>query len=95
MRRSFVVAGIASVLALMVVPARAAGPQAGCPPPFEGPLTFQELIERWPPPPDLPDPIAVLNSFDKNDDDMLCVMETVDAVPLPSPINVIDNVAAT
>jgi len=80
-------------MAVTAAPAHAAAPKADCPPVFLGPLTFAEIIERWPPPPDLPDPLGVLNAYDKNDDDMLCVMETVDAAP--SPINVIDNVAAT
>jgi hypothetical protein len=90
--RSLAVVVLVSLpLSLSVLPAGARPPIGNCPPAFQGPLTFQELIERWPPPPDLPDPIGVLNSFDKNDDDMLCVMEAVDAAP--SPINVIDNSA--
>jgi hypothetical protein len=56
-------------------------------------VTFEELKDRWPPPPDLPDPDAVLASFDKNDDGLLCVREA--PAQAPSPINVIDNRAAT
>jgi hypothetical protein len=62
---------------------------------FEGPLGFGEIIERWPPPPDFPDPIGVLDSYDKNDDDMLCVMEPPHGPTPAGPINLIDNVAAT
>jgi hypothetical protein len=68
---------------------------AGCPPAFQGPLTFAEIMDRWPPPPDLPDPEGVLVGFDINDDRMLCVMETPEAGMVPAPINVIDNFAAT
>jgi hypothetical protein len=52
-------------------------------------------MDRWPPPPDLPDPEGVLVGFDINDDRMLCVMETPEAGMVPAPINVIDNFAAT
>jgi hypothetical protein len=57
-------------------------------------VSFEELIERWPPPPDLPDPEGVLASYDLNGDGQLCVMESVPQNPV-SPINVIDNHAAT
>jgi hypothetical protein len=95
MRRSLTAAALLAVLALTAVPARAAGPQAGCPPPFQGPLTFEQIIERWPPPPDFPDPTGVLDSYDRNDDDRLCVMEPPHGPNPAGPINVIDNVAAT
>jgi hypothetical protein len=70
-----------------------AKPSGGCPPPFLGPLTFAEIIEAWPPPPDLPDPEGVLAGYDGNGDGLLCAME-----PPPQagfPINVIDNTART
>ncbi len=95
-KRLFLVAAIASSVVVGSVPvAHAAGPSAGCPPAFQGPLTFAEIMDRWPPPPDLPDPEGVLVGFDINDDRMLCVMETPEAGMVPAPINVIDNFAAT
>jgi hypothetical protein len=95
MRVKLLLASVA--LLVIVVPstsAQAASPSRGCPPSFIGPLTFEELIERWPPPPELPDPEGVLMSFDHNGDRMLCVMESVPQNPM-GPINVIDNNAAT
>jgi hypothetical protein len=94
MRRLLVVAATMSML-FAAAPAHAAGPQAGCPPPFQGPLTFEQIIEMWPPPPGFPDPEGALNSYDKNDDDKLCVMEPPQGPTPAGPINVIDNVAAT
>ncbi len=87
----FIAVVTASSLLLGTTVAHAKKPAAGCPPSFQGPLTFAELIATWPPPPDLPDPEGVLAGYDGNGDGLLCVME------LPphgsGPINVIDNTA--
>jgi hypothetical protein len=67
---------------------RAAGakpPIGTCPPSFDGPLTFEQIIAAYPP--GTPDPIAVLAGFDKNGDRSLCVLD----VP-GDGVNVIDNV---
>ena len=93
-RNLVVTAGVLSLIIVSPAPARAAGPYHGCPPAFIGPVSFEELIERWPPPPDLPDPEGVLASYDHNGDRQLCVMESVPQNPV-SPIDVIDNRAAT
>ncbi len=82
-----------AMFVISATPAQATAPARGCPPAFIGPLTFEELSERWPPPPDLPDPDAVLASFDKNGDEMLCVREGPPQNP-NGPTNVIDNRAA-
>jgi hypothetical protein len=70
---------------------RAAGgspPTRTCPPSFDGPLTFKQIVAKYPPPPHIPDPISLLARFDKNGDGSLCVLD------LPGdPINAIDNVA--
>jgi hypothetical protein len=82
--------------AIVVIPGarvHAAGQARGCPPAFIGPVTFEDLKNRWPPPSDLPDPDAVLASYDKNGDGLLCVQEA--PAHAPSPINVIDNRGAT
>jgi hypothetical protein len=63
-----------------------------CPAAFVGPLTFQQVVDQFPPPPGIPidEIFAALDSFDKNDDDSLCVLD------LPGDeINVVDNVANT
>ena len=82
-----------SLLAGVISPAHAVKPSAGCPTSFEGPLTFRELIKRWPPPPDLEDPEVALAGYDVNGDKLLCVMEAPTQGKTPAPINVIDNVA--
>jgi hypothetical protein len=85
----------ALVLAVMViVPLGLSVGQAGarppigvCPPPFQGPLTYQQVIDTWPPPAGV-DPIPTLVFYDKNGDGTVCVML------LPhGAINVIDNAA--
>jgi hypothetical protein len=90
-RRLFLAGLIACLpIAGVVGPATAATPARGCPRAFDGPLTFTELIAKYPPPPELPieDVLAALDSLDTNDDDMLCVLG------LPGDeINAIDNVA--
>jgi hypothetical protein len=86
---------LASIIACLLIfgsvsPAAAKQPKRGCPPPFEGPLTFTELLADFPPPPEIPldDILAALDSFDANDDGLLCVFG------LPrDEINAIDNVA--
>jgi hypothetical protein len=76
------------LLGMNVQAAGARPPTRGCPPAFEGPLTFEQIIAKYPPPPEIPDPIAVLSRFDINEDRLLCVLE------LPGDaINTIDNVA--
>ena len=60
-------------MALTAKPAGASAPIGGCPPAFEGPFTFAQIIDRWPPPPDLEDPEALLAFYDINDDLLLCV----------------------
>jgi hypothetical protein len=76
-------------LSLSALPAGARPPIGNCPPAFQGPHTFAEIIAMWPPPPGFPDPEGVLARFDLNEDGSLCVL------PLPggTDINVIDNTA--
>jgi hypothetical protein len=76
-------------LGLWVMPASASQPIGNCPPAFQGPHTFAEIIEMWPPPPGFPDPEGALAGYDMNGDGSLCVL------PLPggTNINVIDNTA--
>jgi hypothetical protein len=76
-------------LSLQVLPAGASPPIGKCPPAFQGPHTFAEVIEMWPPPPGFPDPEGALAVYDKNADGSVCVL------PLPggTNINVIDNSA--
>jgi hypothetical protein len=63
-------------------------PIGNCPSAFDGPLTFEQIIATYPPPPGIPDPMAALAGFDKNGDRSLCVLD----VP-GDAVNVIDNVA--
>jgi hypothetical protein len=78
-------------LLLLSMGIRAAGavpPTRTCPPSFVGPLTLEQIVAMFPPPPHIEDPIALLARFDKNQDRSLCVLD------LPGdPINAIDNVA--
>ncbi len=83
-----------SILAVSVPAAHASSPSGGCPPAFQGPMTFAELIAKYPPPPDLPDPEGVLAGYDRNGDELLCVQEVPQQNPM-GPINVIDNTTAT
>ena len=89
--RRLVLASIIACLPIAAAVTRAGAipPTRGCPPPFVGPLTFAEIIQMFPPPPDLPDPEGVLASFDLNGDGRLCVQ----ALPPGEDINVIDNIA--
>jgi hypothetical protein len=74
------------VIATIGGPAVAKQPLGGCGAGFLGPLTFAEILEEFPPPPDFPDSEGALDAFDANDDDSLCVMG------LPSGrIAVVDN----
>jgi hypothetical protein len=89
-RRSFAVVALLSLLlGLSVLPAHASPPIGNCPPAFQGPHTFAEIIHNWPPPEGFPDPEGALAGYDKNGDGSLCVL------PLPggTNINVIDNSA--
>jgi hypothetical protein len=76
-------------LSLSVIPAGASPPIGTCPRAFQGPHTFAEIIEMWPPPPGFPDPEGALAGYDKNGDGSLCVR----ALPGGTNINVIDNSA--
>ena len=76
------------VLGTGVRAAGAAPPIGNCPRSFDGPLTFEQIIATYPPPPGTPDPIASLAGFDLNGDRSLCVLD----VP-GDGVNVIDNVA--
>lgn len=83
----------AAILALVSVgglaaPSGAKAPTRGCPPAFTGPLTVEQVIEMFPPPPQVTDPEGAIASFDSNTDGSVCVL------PLPNGrINVVDNVA--
>jgi hypothetical protein len=90
-RRLLLVSILASLpIAGAVIPAGAVPPTGDCPRAFEGPSSFEQILIDFPPPPDVPpeDVIATLDFFDKNDDEMLCVLET------PAGINFIDNNAS-
>jgi hypothetical protein len=80
---------VGGALGTTIGPAGASQPTRGCPPAFLGPLTFAEIIDAFPPPPDFPDPEGALASFDSNDDGKLCVR----ALPPGSDINVVDNIS--
>ena len=67
--------------------ANAAPPIGRCPDAFEGPLTFTQIVEEFPPPPGLPDPIPSFEPVDLNDDSRLCVRQHANGVA----IIVIDN----
>ena len=89
-RRSLAVVAMMFVtLSLSVLPAIARPPIGNCPPAFQGPHTFAEIIEMWPPPPGFPDPEGALAGYDKNADGSLCVR----LLPNGTDINVIDNSA--
>ena len=68
--------------------AEAKPPVGTCPPSFDGPLTFERVVAKYPPPPGVPDPIGALARFDKNGDGSVCVLD----IP-GDPINVVDNIA--
>ena len=94
--RRLVVASIVACLpiAAAVTPAGAIPPPGApparlCPPPYQGPLTFQQVVDQFPPPPELPpeDVEAILDSIDMNNDLTIC------AKGLKQGPNFIDNVA--
>jgi hypothetical protein len=88
-RRSIVTAISVAAVVVMASPAGARPPTAGCPPAFRGPFTAAQVVEMWPPPPEVTDPEGAILSYDKNGDRSVCVL------PLPGgPINVIDNTAS-
>ena len=88
-RRLFgVVAMMSLPLGLSVMPAVASPPVGNCPPAFQGPLTFDEVVEMWPPPPGV-DPAAALAFYDKNGDGSVCVRPFPDGIR----INATDNAA--
>jgi hypothetical protein len=68
--------------------AGATPPTGGCPPAFLGPLSFEAIIEMFPPPPGFPDPEGALANVDLNEDRNLCVR----AHPNGVDIIVVDNV---
>jgi hypothetical protein len=89
-RRLLAVVALTSLpLSLSVLPAAARPPIGNCPPAFQGPHTFAEIIEMWPPPPGFPDPEGALAGFDLNADGSLCVRPHPGGIE----INVIDNTA--
>jgi hypothetical protein len=67
--------------------ASATPPVGTCARAFDGPLTFEQVVAKYPPPPGIPDPIGALARFDKNGDGSVCVLD----IP-GDPINVLDNV---
>ena len=84
---------LVTALALAASGAGASGagatpPVGTCPPAFDGPLTFAQVVATYPPPPGFPDPIGALARFDKNADGSVCVLD----IP-GDPINVVDNIA--
>ncbi len=85
---------LVTVLALAASGAGASGPAGAtppvgtCPRAFDGPLTFEEVVVKYPPPPGFPDPIGSIARYDKNANGSVCVLD----VP-GDPINVIDDVA--
>jgi len=89
--RRLVVASMVASLPIVatVTPAGAIKPARFCPPPFQGPLTFQQVVDEFPPPPELPPDVvqAILDGIDMNHDGMLC------AKGLPHAEDFIDNVA--
>lgn len=89
-RRLFgLVAMMSLPLGLSIMPAGASPPIGNCPPAFQGPHTFAEVVEMWPPPPGFPDPEGAIAVYDKNADGSVCVRPFPDGVR----INVIDNAA--
>jgi hypothetical protein len=87
MRRLFVALVAATVLSLSSLAALASEPVGRCPASFEGPLTAEEIVSAYPPPPGIPDPTEALLALDRNSDEHLCVRQHADGVR----IIVIDN----
>jgi hypothetical protein len=76
-------------VAVFALPARGGSPVASCPPAFQGPLTFDETLDAYPPSGEY-DPMPILEAYDQNNDDKLCVLELPEAFGFNS---LIDNVA--
>ena len=91
MKRVLVAAFAACLsIAFLAGPSGASSPRRGCPPPFDGPLTIDEVLEKYPPPQGVEDPYGAIQGYDRNGDLKVCVL------PLPpGSINVVDNAAAT
>jgi hypothetical protein len=87
-RASAVATMVLLLFGMSLGPADAGPPTRSCPKPFDGPLTFEQVVAKYPPPPGIPDPIALLARFDRNGDRNVCVLD----IP-GDPINVIDNIA--
>ena len=90
---------VAVALAIAVfgvtTPANAAKPSLGCPPPFSGPYTLQQLIELAP---TVPEEIieAGFTFYNHNGDDKVCIADLPDTPGIPSvAVNMIDNNAST
>ena len=90
MKARVLAAAILAVVSVggLAAPSGAKAPTRGCPPAFAGPLTVEQVIEMFPPPPEVTDPEGVIASFDRNGDGTVCVMPFKNG-----KINVIDNVA--
>lgn len=73
-------AGATIAMSWLGAPANASLPQGSCPAAFEGPLTPEEIVQAYPPPPGLPDPIPSLLGEDRNRDGYLCVREHADGL---------------
>ena len=76
-------------LGVIALPARAGSPVASCPPAFQGPLSFDEILEAYPPSGEY-DPIPILEAYDRNNDSRLCVLELPEAFGFN---NLVDNSA--
>jgi hypothetical protein len=88
-RRLLLVSIITSLPLLAAAGPAAADPPIGdCPPAFDGPSTFTQILLDFPPPPGTPieDILATFDFYDKNNDESLCVLD----VPGPG-INLVDN----
>jgi hypothetical protein len=90
LRQLYAVLAIVSLSFGAGSPAGASPPIGGCPPAFQGPLTIQQIIAAFPPPPGIPAE-ALLTAVDLkgNGDGSLCVRPHPDGVR----IVVVDNVA--
>jgi hypothetical protein len=94
--RRLVMASIVACLPIAVavtpagaIPPPGVPPARFCPPPYQGPLTFQQVVDAFPPPAELPPEQvqAILDTIDMNNDGKLC------AKALPDSENFVDNVA--
>ena len=76
-------------VAVIALPVSAAAPVASCPSAFQGPLTFGEILDAYPPSGEY-DPIPILEAYDRNNDNKLCVLDLPEAFGFN---NLIDNAA--